>query len=289
MDMFKEAGKPRLSAIMPLRGPLVDFNFLKELLVQSENKGIQVIVVHDINDVATSSILRELFIEFKLSMHQLFEARLNSPGLARNVGLLNSSADWVCFWDSDDQPIPEQFLRMIQFGVERKSEIVIGEFSNLESGAEKKIKSKELRMREISIVLNPGIWRMIFRRELLEPTRFIRSLMGEDQAFLVDIQLFKRKIDWYPHVTYKYRVGEVNQLTSNSKNVRELESTIRHLVVDSKVFSSGSDKYGILVTYKMLATGILRGSLGLRIKFTSLAIVGIPILICRLMSRGLNK
>ena len=67
------------------------------------------------------------------------------------------------------------------------------------------------------IALNPGIWRMVFRREIIADKRFPALRLGEDQCFLLDIGVFSRKAKLIGEISYLYNQGNPNQLTSQSR------------------------------------------------------------------------
>jgi hypothetical protein len=46
----------------------------------------------------------------------------------------------------------------------------------------------------MSIAMDPGFWRMIFRREIIGSVRFTSYKMGEDQLFLLALDFFNRKL-----------------------------------------------------------------------------------------------
>jgi hypothetical protein len=88
------------------------------------------------------------------------------------------------------------------------------------------------------VVLNPGIWRMIFHRNLLVNCKFGKSRMGEDQVFLASTLTISPKICFFDFSLYTYFKGIPDQLTSFKIDKSELLtsiSEIESLLSESKI------------------------------------------------------
>ena len=288
MTSKKEADPPALSVVMPLRGPIHDLNYLKFLVHEAKRLEIEFIVVHDKHDEQTGIQLRELLAESQSGTFKLFESVFNSPGLARNAGLLEASGEWIAFWDSDDQPNPEEFIEMVRLGKLNLSEAVIGNFSLLTKSIESRSRADLIKPKKIRIIAAPGLWRMAFTNTIAKECHFIPSLMGEDQLYLVDLKLFDRNIYWHNQCVYKYKTGEANQLTESFKNVNFLYETVNAFVERSGKLCRDKSNFGILVLYKLLLTGILRGNLRMKVRFSILLIVSSRLGIRRILKNHEN-
>jgi glycosyltransferase involved in cell wall biosynthesis len=253
---------------------------------EAERLEIEFIVVHDKHDDKTSTQLCEIQSDAKAKNFKLFESVFNSPGLARNRGLVEASGEWIAFWDSDDQPNPEKFVEMVSLGKLNRTDIVIGNFSVLAKSLENQSRGKLTKSKKLQLISSPGLWRMAFKSTIAKECRFIPSLMGEDQVYLVDLKLFDRKIYWYKGQVYKYKTGEATQLTAAYKNIDFLHQTVGALLERRESLSSEKSNFGMLVLYKLLLTGILRGNLKLKIRFLRLGVISSQIGVRRMLKRS---
>lgn len=286
MAVKKEVDQAVLSVIMPLRGPIYDLRYLEYLVRETDRLEIEFIVVHDKHDEQTSIQLCRLHSDAKAKNFKLYESVFNSPGLARNKGLLEASGEWIAFWDSDDQPNPAKFVEMVRLGELNRSEIVIGNFLVLAKSLEYQSRGTLTKSKKLQLISNPGLWRMAFRSTIAKECRFIPSLMGEDQVYLVDLRLFDRNIYWHKDNVYKYKTGEANQLTAAYKNIDSLHQTVRALFERSESLSTEKGNFGILVLYRLLLTGILRGNLEMKIRFLRLALISSPLGLRRMLKKS---
>jgi glycosyltransferase involved in cell wall biosynthesis len=163
------------------------------------------------------------------------------PGLARNLGLQNAKGTWVSFWDSDDIGDVKNLLEGIAILEASNSEVGIGNYQVSLQGFdsfEAQMKSLPVKNPLDSVIINPGIWRMIFHRNLLVNCKFGQSRMGEDQVFLASTLTLSPKIWFFDFSIYTYFKGIPEQLTSF--NVDKLEiltsiSEIESILSESKI------------------------------------------------------
>ncbi len=218
-----DTGEKSLCVIVPLTKMAGRFSNLESWLSASADPEMEIILVHDIQDSRTASEL-ELLVKKQHHLDiKIIEGTFGSPGLARNAGLENSVSKWVTFWDSDDLPNTQNAFAAIA-NAYSETEVIIGNFTISYPGWESTFQHQE---RLESVALNPGLWRMIIRRTSLQGVSFCSTRMGEDQLFLIDLNLASKKIYFSDLNFYKYFQGESKQLTSNQNSVNEVEETLR--------------------------------------------------------------
>jgi hypothetical protein len=83
---------------------------------------------------------------------------------------------------------------------------------------------------------DPGIWRFVFKRELVAHLSFPDLRMGEDQVFLQRVFLQNPYVCVSQQIFYKYHTNVPNQLTSEKKN---LTSLIEANKITAKEYRSG--------------------------------------------------
>jgi glycosyltransferase involved in cell wall biosynthesis len=122
-----------------------------------------------------------------------------NPGGARNEGLKNVRTKWVLFCDSDDKLVFEELKGLLSENESNEWDALIGGYV-VQKGSEvirlpRAFTSRTLN--GISTILNPGIWRWVFRYEAIKNIEFPLSRIGEDQIFLC------RFLDTNPNLIFK--------------------------------------------------------------------------------------
>lgn len=210
-----------LAVIVPFTRMGNKIENLKSWLSDLPDARIQIILVHDIQDLISGENVKKLLEEIDDSRVYLGEGFFNSPGLARNFGMKFAQAEWTWFVDCDDIPQLRIVLKELE-KVEPEIEIMVGSYSIISQNSagvvEKKITSNSV----MDIAREPGLWRIVFRSTILQGVTFSEFKMGEDQLFLIDVGLPNRRMKFVRSQFYSYFRNVVGQLTSNQKNVKEL-------------------------------------------------------------------
>ncbi len=196
-------------------------NWLEEV---SSNSGIEVILVHDLTDNQTGEELREMCCSF--GNVQLIEGKYGNPGSARNAGLEISLGRWVVFWDSDDEPNVPNFRATLDVMQQSQSDLGIATYAACDEISNIRAKpnrwSHKLEIDFQTLALNPGIWRIVFSRELLEEIRFYPLRMAEDQIFICEALVKARNVKFVDNLNYTYFTGSPHHLTRNFDALQDL-------------------------------------------------------------------
>jgi glycosyltransferase involved in cell wall biosynthesis len=216
-----------LSVVVPIRdmggrlSPL--FNWVDRALIQ----GCEVVLVHDFFDSGTENEIKQFFDSRKSQKIKFLSSEFNAPGLARNMGLNNTSGEFITFWDADDYPEVENFIELAQQCKNSVSDVGIGGFETIdESGKLIKAYSTCVQSNLIKIAMYPGLWRMVFSSEVLSDQKFTRLLLAEDQVFLSQLCLSERKILFFNKIVYKYTVLRKGSLTTQKENLSDLIASL---------------------------------------------------------------
>ncbi len=215
---------------------------------------IEIRVVHDIQDPSTTIELAELIKKYEKLDIKLVEGIYNSPGLARNAGLNGSIAPWVAFWDSDDLPNPLEAIAAIT-EADTDTEVIIG---NYRIDSPQGTTSVEHLSQMENVAFSPGLWRMIIRSSTLGETRFCSVRMGEDQLFLIELNLGSRNIYFYDKEIYQYFQGNAMQLTSKQESINEVENTFilaRDRIQDNPKLRN---TFSEIIVLRLLVTTVFR-------------------------------
>jgi len=246
-----------LSVVVPIGPGENRISCVAEWLGIALAEEIEVILVHDSQDLSEKDKFKELI---ELNPHENLKGisvDCGNPGQSRNEGLTQASSTWVTFWDSDDLPLIKDFLKMVRNADSDGFEICIGGFRT------KDVKSDELNYFPLlcdskgvleEIAAYPGIWRFAFKLRLVKNIDFESFPMGEDQAFLLRAVSNLDAINCHPEPVYEYRIGGGNQITSIASKRKEILTSITWLHDNKETLSAYPLYEYFLITQKL--TGI---------------------------------
>lgn len=252
--------KPELTAVIPVANMAGKLANLKSILRQSSLLGIEVVIVHDKQDSVTGGEIEEIVKALDSELVSVITKSVFSPGRARNLGIERASGDWICFWDSDDRPLPEVFLTMVRDAKLRGQEIVLGKFCQASGD-----KNEIFGTSETEVGRMPGIWRFAFRKEAINGLAFPPYRMGEDQVFLAEVIVHYQDFFRYDEIVYEYVCGSVDQLTKNRKAILELEFAIEDMLRRIS-HTSNRNRIHFIFLSRQILTILKHGNLRLRFK-----------------------
>ena len=219
--MKDDSKKILLSVVVPIGNMARNLQFIESWLQNIDKYSLEVILVHDQTFLNVGPELQELLQSVNASRVILIQGVFGNPGSARNAGLEIATGDWVGFWDSDDTPNIENIFSAINISQEY-DEILVGNFSVFDFNTmEQRTPIKKVNGID-SVAMNPGIWRMIFRRQTISDTRFPSLRMGEDQVFLARLNFGIRKLRFVESIFYQYNLGGPSQLTKSRIALKDL-------------------------------------------------------------------
>jgi len=230
----------KATIIVPIKNMSGKLSNLESWLGSALQSEIEVILILDGCTDQTDTELRLAGYYSYSNCIQIYTTGIG-PGMARNLGLQNAKGTWVCFWDSDDIGDVKQLINGIAILEGNNTEVGIGGYRIGFQGFD----TNEAQIRNLpvnnslgSVILNPGIWRMIFNRNLLTDCKFGKSSMGEDQVFLASALIMSPKIWFFDFSFYTHFKGIPDQLTSVNIDKSEILtsiSEIKSLLFESKV------------------------------------------------------
>ena len=217
----------KLSIICPVSDMAGRLDRLREWLKQVDFQSTQVFIVHDKRDENTSIELRSIILEINSSDLIMTEGFFGTAAGARNSALGNCDGEWICFWDSDDQPNYQLILN----GLDSTYDVVIGEFSiEIPAGLITRVSHGSNDEESLSRVsFNPGLWRMAFKSKVIKNLAFPELVMGEDQCFLAQLNWNSLRTKYSNENYYNYFSGWDNQATSRGKSRMPLVESLRFL------------------------------------------------------------
>ena len=257
-----DAGKTKISAIIPV-SRVDDLTNLVKWMDTSNLNQVEVIVVLD-------GLTHNDFLGFKSCLEKLNIGRLHllyssgrNPGSARTIGLEVATSPWVCFWDSDDTPIVNEYLAMATKAENEVLDIVVGGFMKTNDQTRKSsvhlIVDPTKSGLSRAIIDTPGIWRFLFRKSVLKGNCFPELRLGEDQIFLMKIGIESKRVGIYQASVYSYMFGSPSHLTMSSNLSDQLALCISSMVdllrVEEHRYSSLNRKLFLKVIAACLKSG----------------------------------
>ena len=215
------------------------------------NLPVSFILVHDGLDEVTNKEVSDLAVSYKAKYLNLV---VNSPGLARNYGLQHADSEWVAFWDSDDIGLVEEAISSIH-NSPLNTDFILAGYSQM-SQRTKIVNQVSTPIGNFSMaMINPGIWRFIFRRSAIVNTNFPPYRMGEDQVFLARLLINESSVYFSDKNVYLYVDGEGGQLTKDNKAVSEILLAIDEI---TQIITHNSRQYSYLrvMRTRMITTAL---------------------------------
>jgi len=209
-----------LSIVVPITRMSGRMQNLRSWLTSVTQFDVEVILVHDRQDLNTSTELEALCKTISSRKVKVFEQNFGNPGDARNFGKNHTTGNFITFCDSDDVLHIENIMKSLSLYSDY--DVIIGTFVVVDSGSRRLVTSSQAPKNAVNLAMNPGLWRFIFRSEILDNLEFMKFLMGEDQLFLAETKLFSSKIKIVDSVFYDYYVNDKSQLTSDKGKVNDL-------------------------------------------------------------------
>ena len=234
MTDLGEAG-PSLSVVVPIYSETKDLWNLNTWLTSMTIDQLQVILVIDSPFGVYSPAVLALESYSVKSNIEIYKVNYGSPGLARNEGIVHAESKWVAFWDCDDLPAVDEFLKMIVCAETAKSSVALGQFETINlrrSVVQTSSIEPDFTNRFFSrLALAPGIWRFAFQKQLIQDIKFPKFRMGEDQSFLAEVLNSAPRPYFHNATVYRYMTGGEDQLTGSEEAVLEISHSLQNLRV----------------------------------------------------------
>jgi glycosyltransferase involved in cell wall biosynthesis len=208
-----------LTSVIPVIGSATEMKYLKKTLSDAHGKPIKVVSVCDLIEEFPSDQIKDLLSEACPKCVLVVTDIYGGPGQARNAGLQFANTRWIAFWDSDDNPNIQPILEEISKN--DNAEIIVGAYETIDSQAASVRTSHESSENLFGVALNPGLWRMLFKRSIIERD-FPEYKMGEDQVFLIRNEFYEKKIIFTQTLLYSYSLNNSSQLTKNEIALNDL-------------------------------------------------------------------
>jgi glycosyltransferase involved in cell wall biosynthesis len=252
----------KLSAIIPVGGFPNGDSVLKSWVLTQLPHGLEVILVQDSDDESVTNCIQEIADSNPEKIIRVLISQNRNPGSTRDIGLKASRGEWVCFWDADDLPEVSKVWSNLESRENQEVDIIVGNYRSVDFETGNKADHRHGTSDPLmNVYLNPGLWRCVFRRKLLENISFPALRMGEDQIFLFRSMNKSRNTKFVDDVFYNYYQYSTGQLTKSINISRDL---IQARDLCKEIYSTYQNDYLLAAIIRQDLTLIKRGSLSIK-------------------------
>ena len=220
-----------LSTIVPVGNISETLENLRNIRdLARKNKVRLILVIDDVHEEKFKKELESLVTKDSMVTITSFQGR--NPGGARNHGLKLCKSPWVHFCDSDDVPNFESIMKLLKDVLSNPNyDAIVGNYVifDVAKKSNANVFASRSRFGLFGVAGNPGIWRWIFRREVLNTIQFPDNRLGEDQVFLCRLLQNNPMINLQLHSNiYTYIQGGSSQLIKKD-DMGSLFDSLQHL------------------------------------------------------------
>jgi glycosyltransferase involved in cell wall biosynthesis len=237
-----------LSIIVPVGDLSRDKTNLEKILFNAKPEyNFDIILVFDFDFNSKAEEFRNLLSTRNI---RVIKSDARNPNGARHAGFLACKGDWVIFCDSDDEVNLELLANASPYFLE-KSSLHVFSFK-IEAEYTHRKKSVGRSASTLNLLKEPGLWRCVISKEILNEVTFVGGLLGEDLILLTEAILRSQRLVYHDECVYYYKehtsfrlsnIRESNRYLINLELftkclVKSVESINRNSLLASGIFLS---------------------------------------------------
>lgn len=217
----------KISVIIPIYN---NEKYIKRTLFSLENQtigieNIEVIMVNDCSNDNTPNIINEYANKYNNFKAIHINKGTGSPGTPRNIGLIESSADYVMFLDHDDFFEIDALKQLYALIIDSNYDFVYGTYASIDHGLPTKIiypkemhgQFNSLDENERSIAFPPpSIWTKLFKKDFLINNKVLfPTILGEDAIFISKALINAKSVNYLWNQLICYHTLNEESYTNN--------------------------------------------------------------------------
>lgn len=221
-----------LSIVVPVYNVEKYINKCLDSLLPADkyNGDYEIIIVND-GSADNSPALAQKYVDDHPDFIRMISTENFGLGHARNVGIENSSGEFLYFIDSDDYLIPGSVEKLLELVGNGADITIFDAVSVKENGEELKYIKGSAKSDDISLSVYPGllleipnVWNKIYRRSLFaeHDIKFPDHAWFEDIRTVLKLYAIAGRIEYTPLPLYRY-VQRSNSITRAKKTERNIE------------------------------------------------------------------
>jgi hypothetical protein len=121
----------------------------------------------------------------------------------------------------------------------------VTQFSTFKFNELSRTSSASTTKTKLGLVVNPGLWRIVFKTRQAKKRPFRTFRMGEDQLFLAEYLTFNPRIHFSSKETYLYAQEVPGQLTGDKNAISDLSLTLKSVL--KLISASKSNRFFLVV------------------------------------------
>lgn len=229
----------KVSIIAPVYNVEKYISICLDSLLEQTHQNIEIILVDD-GSQDNSGGIADKYAEIDKRIKVIHKEN-EGVSVARNVGIENSTGDYICFVDSDDYVMPdyvEYLLKLINDADVALTTRMFGNFDTeqVTNETETTVTAEEAAVKMLVYDIPIGVYCKIFKKEFLEEknVRFNRNLfIGEGFNFNIDALQRANKVVLGNRKIYYYRRD--NEMSATTKfSIEKWENGLKAIQIIKK-------------------------------------------------------
>lgn len=227
----------KISIIIPIYNSEKNLKKCLDSIVKQTYNNLEIILVDDGSNDNSLRIMKEY--QMKDKRIKIIEKGNSGVSSSRNVGLINSTGEYITFIDSDDTIDTYYLEHTMKYFVDPEIDIVCANYNYDYNGKIKKNKSFVSKKIPNTVALNPlsnyyitSVWGKIFKSEIIKTLRFDEKIFySEDTLFYTEALLRAKYTFFLNEFLYNYFINDSGAM--KNKNLRKYSTD---LIARKKIF-----------------------------------------------------
>lgn len=226
----------KISIIIPVYGVEKYIKQCLESVINQSYKNLEIIIINDGTEDDSMKIVEKYLSDKRIKVINKENGGLSS---ARNIGMINSTGEYIYFLDSDDW-IENNTIKKLVENV-KDTDIVGANFFYYDEVIKKRKSEKDV-LKNIPITkdeylltknVETMVWNKLYKISFLKEKKvnFIEGIIHEDEEFTFKCYMNSPKVKYIEDYTYNYRVNRENSIMYDSKTKEKNDYSIRSLEV----------------------------------------------------------
>lgn len=224
---------PHISIIIPVYNTEKYIFKCIDSLLQQTFQNFEIICIDDGSTDNSVDIIKNY--QNQDTRIKLFQQKNSGPGSARNLGIKNSTGEFICLLDSDDFLTNDALEILYNEQKKNFSDIVIAKLRLFDNKTDETIKIRGWRGKNISAnhqynisnlyknlfqIVSPVATAKLFNSKILKENNILFSdyKMAEDALFIYTYLTYCAKISFTDKIVYQYRINISENLTSQNSD-----------------------------------------------------------------------
>ena len=223
-------------------------------VVNQTFKNIEIIVIDDNKENSIDRIKTEEIVKKYKNIKYIKNKKNEGGCTSRNNGIKNSTGNYICFLDDDDEYTLDKIEKQLNFMIKNNLDVSFTDSKEINK-EKQKIKTHKnfnkynsiLKYHLIEMIVTTGTF--MFKKEVLDKIYFIKVPAGQEYYLMYRVILSNYKIGYLNEITLITNIHDDERITTNSKKI-QAEKFLLQLKLKQKDILSYKDIRKIKYRYK---------------------------------------